>query len=54
MIKLRITLESKQDIIREIEINDNWNLEKLSKAIIDLLNLEKLKFTVINPVSIII
>ena len=43
MIKLRITLESKQDIIREIEINDTWNLEKLSKAIIDLLNLEKLE-----------
>ena len=43
MIKLRITLESKQDIIREIEINDNWNLEQLSKAIVVLLNLEKLE-----------
>ena len=34
MIKLRITLESKEDVIRELIIDENLNLEDLHKSII--------------------
>lgn len=34
MIKLRITLESKEDVIRELIIDENLNLENLHKSII--------------------
>ena len=34
MIKLRVTLESKEDVIRELIIDENLNLEDLHKSII--------------------
>lgn len=34
MIKLRVTLESKEDVIRELIIDENLNLENLHKSII--------------------
>ena len=34
MIKLRISLESKEDVIRELIIDENLNLENLHKSII--------------------
>ena len=34
MIKLRATLESKEDVIRELIIDENLNLEELHKSII--------------------
>ena len=40
MIKLRITLESKENVIREIGINKNLNLEELNTEIITLFDLE--------------
>ena len=33
MIKLRVTLESKEDVIRELIIDENLNLEELHKSI---------------------
>ena len=33
MIKLRVTLESKEDVIRELIIDENLNLEDLHKSI---------------------
>ena len=33
MIKLRATLESKEDVIRELVIDENLNLEELHKSI---------------------
>ena len=41
MIKLRITLESKQDVIREIEINSDLNLEQFHAEIINCFGLDK-------------
>ena len=41
MIKLRITLESKQDVIREIEINSDLNLEQFHAEIINYFGLDK-------------
>ena len=34
MIKLRVTLESKEDVIRELIIDEKLNLENLHKSII--------------------
>ena len=41
MIKIRITLESKEDVIREILVNPENNLEYLHQFIINNLKLEK-------------
>ena len=41
MIKLRITLESKEDVIRELIIDENLNLEDLHKSIIKNFQLNK-------------
>jgi hypothetical protein len=41
MIKLRITLESKQDVIREIAINSELNLEQLHQEIIKHFRLDE-------------
>lgn len=40
MIKLRITLESKENVIREIGINEDLHLEKLSSEMIALFDLK--------------
>ena len=41
MIKIRITLESKEDVIREILVNPEKNLEYLHQSIIKNLKLDK-------------
>ena len=41
MIKIRVTLESKEDVIREILVNPENNLEHLHQSIIKNLQLEK-------------
>ena len=46
MIKLRITLESKQDVIREIAIDSELNLEQLHQEII-----KHFKFLKIQPLD---
>ena len=45
MIKLRIILESKENVIRDIIINESLNLEKLNVAIINLFNLDKFEMS---------
>ena len=39
MIKLRATLESKEDVIRELIIDENLNLEELHRLITKNFNL---------------
>ena len=41
MIKIRVTLESKEDVIREILVNSENNLEYLHQSIIKNLKLDK-------------
>ena len=41
MIKIRITLESKEDVIREILVNPENNLEYLHQSIIKNLKLDE-------------
>ena len=41
MIKIRVTLESKEDVIREILVNPENNLEYLHQSIIKNLKLNK-------------
>ena len=43
MIKIRITLESKEDVIREFIIDPKNNLEYLHQCIVDNLKLDKLE-----------
>ena len=49
MIKIRATLESKEDVIRELVINESLTLDMLHYDIIEKFNLDKFEMSIILP-----